>query len=135
MPEERSSSSVMRNRRKWIILSILIAAGLALIHYAVRFYIPAFTVLYDGPPRSGWIPIAIDGEFLLHLLYFGGLISVTGRSIPALNKPKYSDDGTESLFTAGPTPEYTDWGSIVYAWGCVPIYLLLWMLAYGYLKT
>jgi hypothetical protein len=123
----------MRDRRKWIILSMLTATGLALIHYAVRFYFPTFSVLYDGPPRSGWIPIAIDGEFLLHLLYFGGLISVTGRSFPSLNKPKYSDDGTESLFTTGPITEHTDWLSISFAWGFVPIYLLLWMLAYGYL--
>ncbi len=81
MPEERSS--VMRNRRKWIILTILIAVALALIHYAIRLYIPAFTVRYDGPPRPGWIPFAIDGEFLLHLFYLGALISVSGRSIPS----------------------------------------------------
>jgi hypothetical protein len=125
--------SVSSRRKKRILSAIAVAAALALIHYAIRKYIPSFSVLHDRSPRPWWIPITIDAEFLLHLSYFGALVSLTGESIPSLSKPKYSDDGTESIFNTGPHIEEIDWSSIAAAWACVPVYVLLWMLAYGYL--
>ena len=126
-------NSVSATRKKSIGFAMAVVAVLALVHYVIRKYIPSFSVLYDGPPRPGWIPITIDAEFVLHLFYFGALVSLTGRSIPSLSKPRYSDDGSESLFNPGAPVESIDWISIAAAWACVPVYVLLWMLAYGYL--
>ena len=126
-------NSVSSIRKKRILFAIALAAALAVVHYVIRKYIPSFSVLYDGPPRPGWIPITIDAEFVLHLFYFGALVSLTGRAIPSLSKPRYSGDGNESLFNPGAPIESIDWASIAAAWGCVPVYVLLWMLAYGYL--
>jgi hypothetical protein len=127
---KRIRLSVTKRR---IIAAISIAAALALIHFFIRLYIPSFSVLYDGSARPDWISYTIDAEFMMHLLYLGALFAFTGRSIPSLNKPKYSDDGTESLFNSTPPVDSTDWTSILAAWACVPIYATIWMLAYGYL--
>jgi hypothetical protein len=69
----------------------------------------------------------------LHLLYLGALFAVTGRAIPGLAKPTYSDDVSESLFNSNGPVESADWPSILIAWACLPIYLAVWMLAYGYI--
>lgn len=133
LSEDEATTSKSADKRKKIFLGISIAASLALIHFAIRKFIPSFSVLYDGPERPSWITWMIDCEFVLHLLFFGALVTVTGRSIPALNNPRYSDDGTESLFSSGSSEASTDWASIGLAWGCLPVYVLLWMAAYGYL--
>lgn len=122
-----------QSRCKRIAIAISIGAALAMIHYLIRRHISNFSVLYDGLPRPEWISIAIDGEFVMHLLFLGALFSVTWRSIPALEKPKYSNDGTYSVFNSNAADEPIDWPSLIGAWASLPIYLLLWAWAYGYL--
>jgi hypothetical protein len=125
----------MKARKNKIVLGFgVVGVGLAAIHYLVRTFIPAFSVLYDGSERPQWIPITIDAEFLIHLLFLGALISVTARSIPGVNKPSYSNEGTESVFNYSDSDVPIDWSRILTAWACVPVYVLAWAVAYGYLK-
>ena len=126
-------SSIRFQQNKDVFYAGILGLILAAIHQCIRLFIPEFSVLYDGPERATWISITIVCEFLLHLLFFGGLIAVTGRSIPALNNPRYSKEGTESIFDYSEPEEPVNWSRILTAWGFAPIYILGWLFAYGYL--
>jgi hypothetical protein len=130
---EATENEIENSRRRRIYFAICFASALALLHFTIRRFIPSFSVLYNGPERPDWIPITIGAEFILHLIYLGALLAVTGRSVLGLSKSAYSDDGTKSLLNSSGPIETADWRSIMTAWVCVPIYLVLWMLAYGYL--
>lgn len=121
-------------KNKAVLAFGIVGVGLAVTHCLIRVFIPPFSVLYDGPERPRWIPLTIDAEFLIHLFFLGALITVTSRSIPWANKPSYSNEGTESVFNYSDSEVSTDWARILLAWACVPIYLLAWAFAYGYLK-
>ena len=131
--QEETENTSNLSRSKKVYFAILLAATLALLHFTVRRFVPSFSVLYDGPERPAWISLAVDAEFLLHLMYLGALLKVTGRSIPGLQKPEYSDEGTGSLFGSNGSSESTDWRTLLTAWAFVPVYVVLWMLAYGYI--
>jgi hypothetical protein len=125
----------MKNQRnKNVLIFGLVGVGLAAIHYLIRVFVPSFSVLYNGPERPQWIPLTIDAEFLIHLVFLGALITVTTRSIPGLNKPSYSKEGTESVFNHSGSDEPINWSRILLAWAFVPVYLRAWAFAYGYLR-
>jgi len=112
----------------------IVGVGLAVAHRIIRVFIPSFSVLYDGSDQASWISIVIVCEFLIHLLYFGALISITGRSIPALSRPGYSEERVQGVFdTSSGADEQVNWTRILIAWGFAPVYVLAWLFAYGYL--
>lgn len=124
---------MMKGRENYpTILVCAIGVLLAILHAYIRHIQPILCIGEGPATRPRWVAATLRVEFLVHLLLLGALITVTKRSIPAVSKPHYTSDGTESLLNSLPPEPPVLWMRIMTAWICAAFYVMAWSFAYGW---
>jgi hypothetical protein len=132
MSKARFLDTIRLRENRSVFLVGTFGISLAILHMASRHVASAFSVRNDVLSRPQWITVEVTFEFLVHLIFLGTLIRVTTRSIPAIDRPHYSSDGTESMLHSRPPEPPIRWARIMMAWSYAAAYLIVWSLAYGF---
>jgi hypothetical protein len=111
----------------WAALALLMLGTHALISHRYPAFTPPAT-----PDKPDWMRAALYGELVVHIVFLGAVITGIRNSIPSLNRPNYSDDGTLDIGSSQPSRQAAGrWGEVAAIALEFGIYLAVWARMYG----